>query len=114
MTFQNTAQPQDRRQNGPWSPLPWQRCGKLTFVVKEAAVHQDKPAFVPLLHPGAGLQDTQRDRWEGHEPGVEAEADAVRELCARYKDILARAAALPLARGSSSLEIACDFPVLSL
>lgn len=50
--------------------------GKPTFVVEEAAIHQDEPALVPLLNPGAGLQDG-RDSELGR-----ARGDAVRRsLC---------------------------------
>lgn len=55
-----------------WGDLPCQAPatrhprGRLTLVVEEAAVHQDEPALVPLLHPGAGLRDMGgTDRPEG-------------------------------------------------
>lgn len=41
-------------------PLPAPVEAKLTFIVEEAAIHQDEPALVPLLDPGAGLWDTWR------------------------------------------------------
>lgn len=50
----------DKEEGGPWLPAaPANARGKLTFIVEEAAVHQDEPALIPLLNPGAGLQDTR-------------------------------------------------------
>lgn len=46
------------RKRGPWLPTaPASARRKLTFVVEEAAIHQDEPALIPLLNPGAGLQE---------------------------------------------------------
>lgn len=40
---------------------PPQTWGRLTFIVEEAAIHQDEPALVPLLDPGAGLWSMWRE-----------------------------------------------------
>lgn len=51
---------------GHWlSASPASTRDKLTFVVEEAAIHQDEPALIPLLNSRAGLQDTQGNRQEG-------------------------------------------------
>lgn len=48
-----------RKSGGSWLPaIPASPRAKLTFIVEEAAIHQDEPALVPLLNPGAGLRDT--------------------------------------------------------
>ena len=51
-------------------PLPAPIEAKLTFIVEEAAIHQDEPALVPLLDPGAGLWDTWRQTGGDRELGT--------------------------------------------
>lgn len=83
---------------------PPQAWGRLTFIVEEAAIHQDEPALVPLLDPGAGLRGTWRETDGGAVSWAGEEWRSWEEHGTNFKDVPPLVAARPLASSSNPLE----------